>query len=86
MPLSLGSRMFQCRACGMVCRMNPYLYMRWSLIPLAVILASMVLVAFSLFLYFVLIVLVIRIIWVFVAPRMVPLECLRPRQIPKSSD
>lgn len=77
LPLSFGVRSYRCRNCGAISRMHPMSYFKWSLVPFAVFL----LLAVGTFLtgllwYFVGLVIVIRIAWIFVAPRIVPLEVL----------
>lgn len=82
LPLGFGTRTYRCGYCGMLCRMAPYSYLKWSLVPLALYIASILLIAANMFALFVIAIIAIRIAWLFVAPRLVPLQSMRPKPTP----
>ena len=77
--LNFGARSFRCPGCGRICRLNPWVSLRWTLIPWALTVISLLalLLQNGLFI-FVGLFLLIRICWVFIAPRVVPMQCFRP--------
>jgi CXXC-20-CXXC protein len=70
--LNFGVRNFRCKNCGAISGMNPYIFFRWSLVPLLLVLIAVTSIYISLWLFLALFI-VIRFAWVFASPRIVPL-------------
>ena len=82
LPLSFGTRSYRCRKCGAIDRMEPKAYLIRSFIVSASYLLALLTLLSGNFWYFVALVFAIRIAWVVVAPRVVPLQVMAK---PKSS-
>jgi len=73
--LSAAPRRAQCKGCSRWIQIKPYSYMKWSILPLALMLLSLLFIYVNLF--FVLIAWVlIRMAWFFLSPRIVRMEVL----------
>ncbi len=78
--LNFGVRNYRCRNCKALCSMNPYIFLRWSLIPWAfVLLSTMTIMFWGLWPFLVLFV-VIRTAWVFASPHIVPMQVRLPQK------
>jgi len=76
--LNFGVRNYRCKNCRALCSMNPYVFLRWTLIPWALILLSLfTLKPWGLW-PFIAIFIGVRLIWVFASPRIVPMQSMMP--------